>query len=180
LVVLVAALDIVTRGIGGRVDKADTTGKAATDASTTGMAHEPAGIGGWLILLLIGQIGGAIRLLYAIVTDVNLYSRAPPQAHIAIHIELALSLTMLGLVVWSTVQMLRERSSFPMWWKIMAVAAILFPIVNGALISAVLGVPLTRFYFLREAAQTFAVIVTVGIWWLYLNLSVRVKNTFVT
>jgi hypothetical protein len=163
-----------------RSRKAGAARRAAADGGTVGATSEPVGIGGWLILLLLGQVGGAIRLLLAIVADINLYGVAPPHTHIAIHVELALNVAVLGLVLWSTIQMLGERSSFPMWWKITAVTAVLLPIVDGALVSAVLGMPFRQLYFLTEAAQTFAGIVAVVIWWLYLNLSVRVRNTFVT
>ncbi len=55
----------------------------------------------------------------------------------------------------------------------------LIPIVDTVMVGRMLNVSLDLELVLRQAAMTFQTLVAVVIWWLYLSLSVRVKNTFV-
>jgi hypothetical protein len=61
----------------------------------------------------------------------------------------------------------------------MAVAALLVPIIDAGMVAIVLNVSFDLVFILKQAAGTFQTLVAVVVWWLYLNLSVRVKNTFV-
>ncbi len=140
---------------------------------------EPGGIGGWLIVLLIGQFISAAWVLFTIIKDVGSYRTVPAQAHLAIAIELALYVILLVLVVWTTVELFRRRRSFPAWWKMTGVAALLVPIIDTVLVAVVLDISFDLALILKQVAGTFQTLVAVVIWWLYLNLSVRVKNTFV-
>jgi hypothetical protein len=47
------------------------------------------------------------------------------------------------------------------------------------MVAIVLNVSFDLVFILKQAAGTFQTLVAVVVWWLYLNLSVRVKNTFV-
>ncbi len=150
-----------------------------TEEKPSESATEPAGIGGWLIMLLLGQFISGAWVLFAITGDVGSYKIFPPKAHLAIHLELTLNVVLLLLIVWTTVELFRRRRSFPTWWKIMGVSALLIPIVDTVMVGRMLNVSLDLELVLRQAAMTFQTLVAVVIWWLYLSLSVRVKNTFV-
>ncbi len=97
----------------------------------------------------------------------------------AIDLELALNVILLVLFVWTTVELFRRRRSFPTWWKITGVTALLVPIIDAVMVAVVLDVSFDPAFILKQVAGTFQTLVAVVIWWLYLNLSVRVKNTFV-
>lgn len=150
-----------------------------TEEKSSESAIEPAGIGGWLIVLLVGQFLSAAWVLFTITKDVGSYKTLPTQAHLAIDLELTLYVVLLLLIVWATVELFRRRRSFPTWWKIMGVTALLVPIIDTVMVALMLNVSFDLAFVLRQATGTFQTLVSVVIWWLYLNLSVRVKNTFV-
>jgi uncharacterized membrane protein len=134
---------------------------------------------GWLILLVIGQVLGIFRVLKSIFDDIDLYKEVNPSAVVAVHAELGLNVAFLILVIVTAVAMFRRLRSFPTLWIYQGIAAILVPILDGALASALLNVPLYSVIDAQVGAQIVATAIAVVLWTWYLRVSVRVRNTFV-
>ena len=162
-----------------RSRKAKVLASSVAEGGTLKTSSGPSGIGGWLILVAFGLLASIIKVLASIVEDVGLFGTYPPNAHIAIHAELAINSILLGFIVYATILFFGEKCSFPIWWKRMALLAALMPIIDGAIIAVLLNVPFGRLVTEKEWGQTIAALIAVGIWWWYLNVSVRVKNTFI-
>ena len=140
----------------------------------------PKGLGGWLILLILNQAKAYYTAGQNIFQDVRLLDRLPPGKPLnVIYAELLLVLMVLALVVWATIALFRTKRNFPRLWKAMAVATILFAIVDTAMVSLVLGLPIERVMDGEAALQFVGLLIGTFIWWLYLDKSVRVKNTFI-
>jgi len=122
------------------------------------------------VLVGFGLLTGAGKVVLSIIEDLDYYKTFPPQSYIAVHIELALNVALFGLVIWTIIEFFRERRSS---------AAVLVPVIDGVLVAAVLNIPLGQVYAEKEIGQTVAALIAVAIWWWYMNVSVRVKNTFV-
>jgi hypothetical protein len=140
---------------------------------------EPRGFGGWLILLVIGQILGIFRILKMIFDDLDLYREVKPQAVLAVHAELGLNIAFLILAVVTAVAMFRKLRLFPTLWIYQGVAAVLLPILDGAVVSAFLNVSLYSIVDATAGAQIVGTAIAVTLWTWYLRVSVRVRNTFV-
>jgi hypothetical protein len=124
------------------------------------------------------------RALYStgqtIFEDVRLLDRLPQgKAMNLIYAELLLALAVLALIVWATIALFRTKRNFPNLWKTMAVATILFAIVDTAMVSLVLRLPIDRVMDTEATFRFVGLLIGTCIWWLYLDKSVRVKNTFV-
>ena len=149
---------------------------ASVEAANPSMAR-PKGLGGWLILLALGQIGSIVRVLKSILDDIGLYKQTDRTA--AVDAELALNCLLILIVICVTVTMFRKKRSFPTLWICQGVAAILVPWIDIVLVAAILDLPIRDLVDGRDIAQSVGGIVAVVLWSWYLRVSVRVKNTFV-
>ena len=147
-----------------------------TDVSS---AETLRGLGGWLALLVIGQVAGLLRLLKAAADDIAaLGSRhVPAMAKSAIYFELALNLIMLMLVVTTTVMMFQKRRLFPTLWKLQATTNLVLSLIGMIVIAVLLNMKLEDLGL--SLAQLAFGLVWLFAWTSYLATSVRVKNTFV-
>jgi hypothetical protein len=140
----------------------------------------PKGLGGWLILMILNQVRAFYDAGQTIFVDVRLLNRLPHgKAMNVAYAELLLVSAVLVLIVWATIALFRTKRNFPNLWKAMAVASILFAIVDTAMISLVLDVPIERVMDAEGTVQFVGLLIATCIWWLYLDKSVRVKNTFI-
>lgn len=150
----------------------------ATADGGTGTGYvEPRGIGGWLILIVIGQIVGILRLLKAIVDDLDVYKQLPERLHWVVTFELVLNATFLAFVVYVTTIMFRELRSFPKLWIGQAVAAILLPLIDAFVVLSATNVAAGP--VLIQLGQVVPMAIAAGIWTWYMLVSKRVRNTFV-
>lgn len=149
--------------------------------SSSSATAEPSGLGGWLILMMIGQVGGILRVLKSVVDDIELFKtpNLTSDGELAIYVELALNVALLALVVVTTVMMLRKSRSFPSLWMCQGAAAILLPFVDAALVASILKIEVSQVLDEKTIAQTIGSAIAVGLWIWYLKVSVRVRNTFV-
>ncbi len=149
--------------------------------SSSSATAEPSGLGGWLILMMIGQVGGILRVLKSVVDDIELFKtpNLTSDGELAIYVELALNVALLALVVVTTVRMLRKSRSFPSLWMCQGAAAILLPFVDAALVASILKIEVSQVLDEKTIAQTIGSAIAVGLWIWYLKVSVRVRNTFV-
>ena len=75
--------------------------------------------------------------------------------------------------------MFRKLRLFPTLWIYQGVAAVLLPILDGAVVSAFLNVSLYSIVDATAGAQIVGTAIAVTLWTWYLRVSVRVRNTFV-
>lgn len=141
----------------------------------------PKGIGGWLILLAVGEILAPLQAFTGMIME---YSGLPDGAiarlPVAFAGDLLIRIAMLGLFVWSAWLFFTKRAEFPRIFIIATVAAFVSPIVLGIWVTLTSGVntlaniPTPGFL----GPYLFGIAVAM-IWITYVLKSVRVKNTFV-
>ncbi|MBV8193210.1 MAG: DUF2569 family protein [Alphaproteobacteria bacterium] len=146
-------------------------------ASSSSVVTGPKGLGGWLILLMLGQFGSIVRVGKAAVDDLNLFQQTDRVG--AVSAEVALNLLLLAFIIYVAVAMLRTKRSFPTLWIWQGVAAILVPWIDILMVAALLGVGPGQLVDSSDLAHTVGAVIAVGLWSWYLQVSVRVKNTFV-
>lgn len=137
------------------------------------------GIGGWLILLAIGQLLGCLRILTAIVPDLEFLDHSNAAVRAAVIVEIILYLAVFFLACFTTIAMFREKRYFVVAWKLQSLAVVLVPILNWVLVSDIMQVPMGKVVAEEAVGQVIGGAVGIAIWWWYLTVSVRVKNTFV-
>jgi Protein of unknown function (DUF2569) len=143
--------------------------------------HEagPAGLGGWLILLVLSQFVAIARVLKGLIGEIDFIERAPEAMRIAIYPEVAIVVASLVLSVVVTITMLRKQRPFVGLWKAQAIAFVVLPIAADVLVARIANIPMDRVFTVRTIGPQLVTIVPLGLWWWYLNVSVRVKNTFI-
>ena len=146
---------------------------------------ELTGIGGWLALLAIGQVVGILRLLVTLgqyYTTINgeLWKRFPT----AFWGEAALNAAMVGLVVCTTVLLIRHSRHFPSFFIGQTIFAIVMPLVNLVWLASIFALatnkPISDFLTLEatDGRQMVAAVIGAAIWIPYVLRSRRVENTF--
>lgn len=148
-------------------------------SSTMKTSIGPKGLGGWLILLILGLARAAFTYIKTITEDVGLLEGLPQDKVAGVYAEILLTAAMLALLAWVMFEMFMKRRSFPRSWKMMAVASVLYGPVDAAMVSMMLKVPFDKVMDEQAIGQYFVVVVSIGLWWWYINVSIRVKNTFV-
>jgi hypothetical protein len=150
---------------------------------------ELTGIGGWLVLVVFGQVVGLVRL---IVSNGEYYAK---DASIAVLFErfpatawgeVALNVSMVALVVYTTVLLFQKSRAFPRFFILQVCATIFLPIFAllwvGFTLSFATGTPfgdLINAVDHKDFAQIGTGIVGAMIWIPYMLRSRRVANTFV-
>lgn len=148
---------------------------------------EPSGIGGWLILIAIGQILGGLRLLASLAQyyrsiDSQLWRDYP----FALSVEAVLNLLLLAIMVVTTVFFFTKSHQFPTFFIMQYVASILlYPLDLGVValaINAQTGQPISfileQMINPKEVGQWLALPISAAIWIPYILRSKRVANTF--
>jgi hypothetical protein len=141
----------------------------------------PKGLGGWLILLGIGEVLAPLQIFTSMIME---YTGLPDgtiaRLPLAFAGDLLIRLAMIGLCVWSAWLFFNKRAKFPKIFIVSTVAAFVSPLVLGAWVTLTSGVntlaniPTPRFL----GPYLFGIAVAM-IWITYVLKSVRVKNTFV-
>ena len=138
----------------------------------------PSGLGGWLILIMVGQLKVILIGLWTVMTcAVGIATK--PQFALALTAELLLTAPVLALGAWTTVEMFRKKRTFPAIWKVQAAAQIAYALLDCLLVSALLNVPIQSVLDEMTMAEFAVLVVGLTLWWCYMNVSIRVKNTFV-
>jgi hypothetical protein len=152
------------------------SGKIVMNSSTS---IGPKGLGGWLILMILNQARAFYSAGQTIFENVRLLDRLPQgKAMDLVYAELLLVSAVFALVAWTTIALFRTKRNFPNLWKATSVATILFAIVDTAMVSLVLGLSIERVMDAEATVRFVGLLIWTCIWWLYLDKSVRVKNTF--
>ena len=148
---------------------------------------ELAGIGGWLVLVAIGQVIGPLKTLASIIDyytkiDSALWTKYP----IAGYGEAALNMSLLALICYTTYLFFQKSILFPKFFIYECVATVLsFPldwIFSAATLNAYtgesIGTPVAAMMTPDVFGAWIAAIITAAIWIPYIKLSKRVANTF--
>ncbi|MGJ5205324.1 DUF2569 family protein [Bradyrhizobium sp. HKCCYLR20261] len=147
---------------------------------------QPHGIGGWLVLVAIGQVLGPIRYLISLADYVRsirdeVWTRFPAM----IWGEIALSLALLAFSAYTTILMFKHARSFPRFFIAEMLFTVVVPLLDVLAIAAILAISLDRAmtdFLSREsinAGQLAITAISAAIWIAYVLRSRRVANTFV-
>jgi hypothetical protein len=158
---------------------------AGDAAELKNVKPELTGIGGWLALLAFGQVVGILRLLvslgqYYTTINAELWKQFPT----AFWGEAALNAAMVGLVVCTTVLLIRHSRLFPSFFIGQAIFTIVMPLVDLVWLASIFALatdkPISEFLTLeaKEGIQMFAAVMGAAIWIPYVLRSRRVANTF--
>jgi hypothetical protein len=163
----------------------EPTVDAADAAHFKDVKPELTGIGGWLGLLMFGQVVGILRVL---VTLGEYYTTLEPQVTArfptAIWGEVALNAVFVWLCVYTLVLFIRRSRNFPRFFIWQLIAVIVFPVIDllwvASIISLANGKPFAEFLTLdaKEGGQIIAGMIGAAIWIPYILRSKRVANTF--
>jgi hypothetical protein len=137
------------------------------------------GIGGWLVLLAIGQVLGCLRILAAIVPDLEVLDHGNATVRAAATVEIILYLALFSFACFTTIAFFREKHYFVATWKLLGLALVLVPVLDWVLLSNILQVPMNKLVTEEAIGQVIGSAIGLAIWWWYLTVSVRVRNTFV-
>lgn len=149
---------------------------------------EPAGLGGWLILPLIGLLGGALFQSSALLSQIRILShlvRSTPAARldvIALCSYYVIKRLLLGpgaIVI--LVLFLKRHRLTPALMKVLYASLIGFAAIESVLLLALSRSPAGRdlVRLLNSPLRSLAISISSGLIWIpYFSSSVRVRNTF--
>jgi len=172
--------------IAGRLSSAPADKPTTTPASNTPGVPALKGIGGWLVLVAIGQVLGPLRTLVSIAAyyaniDARLFEKFPAAAYG----EVLLNVAMLVLVLCTSILFFRKSRKFPRFFIIEWIAIGILPLLDAVwaalTISLYAGQSFSSLLSLdpQGSIQIAAAIIVGPIWITYILRSRRVANTFV-
>src|ERR1700694_1544786 len=151
-------------------------------------ANLPAGLGGWLIVIGIGQVLGSLRLIGTIGGYVEkLNTEALKRFPVVFWGEAAMYFGLLIFVLSTTSLFFGRSRKFPAFFIWQFVLVILLPFIDAAWaafsLAAYTGRGPNEFFSLTNIAmalgQGFGIAIGGGIWVAYILRSERVANTFI-
>ncbi|MER9299037.1 DUF2569 family protein [Mesorhizobium sp. M0621] len=151
--------------------------------SATKPSQNPAalvGIGGWLMLLAIGQALSPLRTLADFANSADGYQQLMTLSNgpLAVYGEVALNLAFLALQLVVLVSMLRRSHRFPQLFLLQWLAIPVVFVLDTIWVASVLGVPVSQVLVGNALAAHIVSFVLTGLWVAYVYKSVRVRNTF--
>ena len=152
---------------------------AVANGGTLKTTVGPTGLGGWLVLVMLGQLSAILKTAKSLIDDLELLKEVPAEHAHVVDFQLAMNIGFLALVGLITVQMFRTKRAFPTLWKAQGVAAVLLPIVDLVVVSAMMNLPVVKMFDGTAMGEMIAAPIAIVIGWWYMNVSSRVKNTFV-
>lgn len=154
---------------------------ASSDVTEAPAQKRLEGIGGWLILLAIGQVVGPLQTALAIYREyagmpAGTFARYP----LAVSVQFLLLLAFLGLLVYAAYLFFNKRAAFPNVYIAAVAAGLVLPFVLGVWTTLSTGINTFRALGNWDFMGYYLLTVVVGLLWIsYLLNSVRVRNTFV-
>lgn len=139
------------------------------------------GIRGWLVVLAIWQIFVTIKTLGRAAQMSKEYEAIAhiPGARVAINFETAITLALVALTIVTTVALFRKKHAFKRLFFLQWLAPSLAFALDAAIVSAALQVPIEGMLTAPVILQLVINLVINGLWFWYIRVSVRVKNTMV-
>lgn len=144
-------------------------------------AAGPSGLGGWLLLLAIGQTLFPLRTLADLAKSGDAYSRLMTfeRGPLAVYGDVGLTVAFAALQFVVAIFMYRRSRLFPKLFMYQWIAIPAFLILESLLVSASLGVPIDQVLSPGAVSRTTGAFLFGGLWVWYVFKSVRVRNTFV-
>jgi len=159
---------------------------AADAAQFKNLKPDLAGIGGWLIIVAIGQVLGPLRLLVSLGEYYEKMDKLIVESFpITVWGEAALNALFFLFVVYTAVLFFRHSRKFPTFFVWQWLAIIALPFIDAAWIAISMAGSTGRapdeFMNLepKDIGQSIAYTIVGGIWVAYILKSKRVANTFV-
>ena len=150
-------------------------------------APELVGIGGWLVLVAIGQVLGPIRSLLSIGNyylnelDTSLFESFP----LTVYGEIVLNVAFFAFSIFTAIMFFRHSRLFPRLFILQWILIGALPLIDAAWVaitaSIYTGESLTEFFNMdaKDIGQVVGAIIFGPIWIAYVLRSRRVANTFV-
>jgi hypothetical protein len=139
------------------------------------------GIGGWLALLAFGLCMGLLRNAVDLVTGLPEISEGwhvNRAARIPLAIVLGFTLVQMTANIWVITELFRKKRAFQraylVLWILTAAASL-----SILVMLTVPGVSLAMILPPEEIGRSIAVVCAMGLWFWYVSVSVRVRNTMV-
>ncbi len=139
------------------------------------------GLGGWLVIVGIGQVLGPIRTLmfmgqyYSDSATDAAFQRAP----LALEGELALNVAYAGLVLFTSYAFFAQKRYFRLLFVLEVTCGPILVILDGLWISVMASVSLSAVLDAGELLQSILVCIPGAVWIVYTYRSKRALNTFV-
>jgi hypothetical protein len=140
------------------------------------------GIGGWLALLLVLLCAKLLISFIELATDYgpgfDIGWSAHPESRLGLAISMGIMILHLGVNLWSISALIQKKRSFRTAFVVFWVFSVLYPLsLLGMLV--VPDVTLDDVFDPRDVVTAASVAIGQGLWFLYICLSVRVRNTLV-
>jgi len=165
------------------ISRGEKDGQPLRQQQLEGRERQLEGIGGWLVLVAIGQVLGLIRLLVNILT---LDNRLLVQFPAVFFSEALLTASLHGITIYVSLLFFSKSARFPFWFVLQFAAALLFFPLDLILVSSALsqytgqssGESVSDLISVKDIAQWIALALSASIWIPYIQRSKRVANTF--
>jgi hypothetical protein len=147
---------------------------------TTSPPSQPLkGIGGWLIVVAIGQAATPLALILRYALDFREYWSLWKTQLLPIAGEAILNLGIILFVIWCSISFFGTRKSFPRLfiWELWLLVFLRF--VDDLWVSLTTGASLNNLVSEADTKGNVRALVIAIVWTAYTLKSVRVKNTFV-
>ncbi|MCW5737927.1 MAG: DUF2569 family protein [Enhydrobacter sp.] len=129
------------------------------------------GIGGWLAVLMFSLCAGLLLRIISFVADVSSYDDAwaeAPHARLEIAVIAGATILQMGVNLWAISALLQKKRSFRTAFLVFWIVSILEP-----LSALVLG------FDMHAIVRALIAGLALGLWFLYVCFSIRVRNTLV-
>ncbi|MBN9513912.1 MAG: DUF2569 family protein [Alphaproteobacteria bacterium] len=139
---------------------------------------EPSGIGGWLAFMAFGLCLGLFRNVVGTVESLPTYMSGfrNPNGHLQLVVIGLLTAVYLVVSLLVIVALFQRRRATRQFYLVFWILSALVPL-SLLLLLTVPGIRLDMLYSAEDVGWNIARVVLVGLWYWYLCVSVRVKNT---
>lgn len=139
------------------------------------------GIGGWLILMAIGQVVGPIQILTGMIEEFGSVPEGTAARYpLAFIGDGGMRLAYVAFLAYVAVQFFKTRTTFPNLFIVSYIVGLALPFVVGVWVTATTGINTLTNLATPDFLKVYAPGAVVGaIWVAYVVNSVRVRNTFV-
>lgn len=139
------------------------------------------GIGGWLAFLAFGICAGFLRNAAELAKDLASYPEAwmVQAAHVPLVIAAFSAVAYMALHLWTIIALFQKRAYFTRLFPVFWIAGALTPLAVVPMLT-VPGITFDMLMPAEDIAKQLAAFIVTGLWYWYVRVSVRVRNTFVT
>jgi hypothetical protein len=139
------------------------------------------GIGGWLILMAIGQVVGPLQILTGMIEEFGSVPEGTAARYpLAFIGDGGMRLAYVAFLAYVAVQFFKTRATFPSLFIVSYIVGLALPFVVGVWVTATTGINTLANLATPDFLKVYAPGAVVGaIWVAYVVNSVRVRNTFV-